>query len=685
MEQRTDNIPSIGSTSGSGVIILGAVLAIGVLSLVTALYRLGPEYPEKMLFIGTILNGILGGLILIFYISGANSLPGGGSSTLFVLLATAFAISTVNTTSYAYLNTPGVSVWLLPWVITAFVASMFMIFIGSIGGHSNIYFYIGMALLVALYVLYAASSSGAMGFQSAGKPLPPSSPYYGGAEGRSVYDMDKDAKETEPNSRTLTDLTYLTVAYPTFNDTDKIPVPNTPDVYGSHTLANYQNTLNAGASALYLDIYFQDQDVALDGGTSTPSTLNTWRVGTLNTITGLVQNRRTISLASILAATQRTIEMNRGTTGKTYFLILNPRYTSGQMKGGTENAENILAKTIQDTVRSCGLPPMSQRKTNTAQGISETRLNQARDQVIFILGGVRPPTSQALRNTIQGTIDLQDTYIRTTATSPGTPETALAYTPGISKVPFDSPTVLCTNSANADSVLVSQNRSKDSVANGTTSMPQLCVVFPNDCDATRSLYEDTNLPHIRFGASFPVVFPAALGRGYTQNANILNGYSFEATRNSSQIRSYVWDNTIDADTNPQAESFLSLIQHCGNTDAKPVNPMLKGSASGSAWTDILGTRIQPTQWCDSLESHKTMTYLARPIVLYHPATVVNQMNTAMSRAKVGKTYNIRGKTPVPGYAVKPAILDHWGPSGRYGIYVLRSVVTHGDVRASRLD
>ena len=56
-----------------------------------------------------------------------------------------------------------------------------------------------MSLLVALYVLYAASSSGAMGFQSAGKPLPSSSPYYGGAEGRSVYDMDKDAKETEPN------------------------------------------------------------------------------------------------------------------------------------------------------------------------------------------------------------------------------------------------------------------------------------------------------------------------------------------------------------------------------------------------------------------------------------------------------------------------------------------------------
>lgn len=685
MEQRTDSMPFIKNTGGSGVVVWGTLLAVGVLSLLTSVYRLAPEYPEYMLFTGTILNGILGGLILIFYISGLNSLTSGGSYTLFVLLITAFAINTINTTSYATLHTPGVTVWLLPLIITIFTLAMFMIFVGSFGGKSGTYFYIGVILLISLYVLYAASSSGAITSQSPSKPLPSSSPYYAGVEGRSVYDMDKDSKETEPNSRTLTDLTYLTVAYPTFNDTDKIPIPNTSDVYGSHTLANYQNTLNAGASALYLDIYFQDQNVALDGGTSTPTTLNTWRVGTLNTITGLVQNRRTISLASILGATQRTIEMNRGTTGKTYFLILNPRYTSDQMKDGTENAENILAKTIQDTVRSCGLPPMSQRKTNVSQGISETRLNQARDQVIFIVGGVRSPTSQALRNTIQGTIDLQDTYIRTTSVSPGTPETALAYTPGFSKVPFDAPTVLCTNSTNADSVLVSQNRSKDAVANGTTSMPQLCVVFPDDCDATRPLYEDSNLPHIRFGASFPVVFPAALGRGYMQNTNVLNGYSFEATKNSSKVRAYVWDNTIDADTTPQADSFLSLIQHCGNTDSKPVNPMLKGSASGSAWTDILGTRIQPTQWCDTLESHKTMAYLARPLVLYQPVSVVNQMNSAMKTAKVGTTYNIRGKTPVPGYAVKPTVLDHWGPTGRYGIYLLRSVITHGDVRASRLD
>jgi hypothetical protein len=682
MEQTTDTINAI---QGRGGLVLGAFVLIGALSGITSLYRLGPEYPENVLFIGTILNGILGGLLLIFFISGANSLPSGGTNTLFTLLITAFIVSVLNTTSYANLHTPGVSAWILPFVIVAFIAAMFMIFVGSIGGKSNIYFYIGMILLVSLYILYAATSSGATGFQTPGKPVPSSSPYYGGAEGRSVYDMDKNAKETDPNSRTLADLAYLTVAYPTFNDADKIPVPNTTDVYGSHSLANYQNTLNAGASAVYLDIYFQDQNVALDGGSSTPSTLNTWRVGTLNTITGLVQNRRTISLASVLDATQRTIDMNRGTTGKTYFVILNPRYTSSQMKDGTNNAENILAKTIQDTVKSCGLPPMSQNKSNASQGISETRLNQARDQVVFILGGVRPPTSQSLRNTIQGTIDLQDTYIRTTASSPGTPETALAYTPGVSKVPFDAPTVLCTNSANADSVLVSQNRSKDSVANGTTSMPQLCMVFPNDCDATRGLYEDSNLPHIRFGASFPVVFPAALGRGYSQNANVLNGYSFEATRNSSKIRSYVWDNSIDADTNPQAESFLSLIQHCGNTTANPVNPMLKGSGTSSAWTDILGNRIQPTRWCDTLESHKTMTYLARPLVLYHPASVVNIMNTAMTRAKVGKTYNIRGKTPVPGYAVKPAVLDHWGPSGRNGIYILRSIVTHGNVMASKLD
>ena len=683
MEQVAD---TIGAIQGSSGVIWGAILLTGALSLITSgVYRLGPEYPETMLFVGTILNGILGGLLLIFYISGANSLPGGGTNTLFLLLVTSFVVSIVNTTSYANLHTPGVSVWILPFVIVAFVSAMFMIFVGSLDGQSTIYFYVGMVLLVALYILYASTSSGAIGFQSPGKPLPSSSPYYGGAEGRSVYDMDKDAKETDTNSRTLTDLTYLTVAYPTFNDTDRIPVPNTTDVYGSHSLTNYQNTLNTGASALYLDVYFQDQNVALDGGTSTPATMNTWRVGTLNTITGLVQNRRTISLASVLAATQRTIDMNRGTTGKTYFLILNPRYTSDQMKNGVTNAENILAKTIQDTVKSCGLPPMSQRKTNTAQGISETRLNQARDQVIFILGGIRPPTSQSLRNTIQGTVDLQDTYIRTTASSPGTPETALAYTPGISKVPFDAPTVLCTNTVNMDSVLVSQNRSKDSIANGTTSIPQLCMVFPNDCDATGTLYEDSNLPHIRFGASFPVVFPAALGRGYSRNANVLNGYSFEATRNSSQIRSYVWDNTMDADTNPQAESFLSLIQHCGNTTANPLNPMLKGGSSSSAWTDILGNRIQPTQWCDKLESHKTLTYLARPLVLYHPVAIVNQMNTAMKNAKVGKTYDVRGKTPVPGYAVKPAVLDYWGPNGRNGIYILRSIVTHGNVMASKLD
>lgn len=682
MERRTDKL--LARASNQGMLWL-SLLLIGSLSLITSVYRLSPEYPEKMLFVGTILNGILGGLILTFYLSGANRLPGGGTPTLFTLLIVAFVISTLNTTSYSYIHTPGISTWFLPFAITVFVMAMFLIFAGSMEGQSNMYFYIGMAVLTGVYILYASASSGAIGFQSPAAPLPSSSPYYGGAEGRSIYNMDKDAPETGPNSRTLVDLAYLTVAYPTLNDIDRIPIPNTSDVYGSHSLKNYQDTLNAGASAVYIDIYFQDQNVALDGGTSTPSTLHTWRVGTLNTVTGLVQNRRTISLASILSATQRTIDINRGTTGKTYFVILNPRYTSEQMKGGTENAENILAKTIQDTVRSCGLPPMSQRKTSSSQGISETRLNQANDQVLFILGGVRPPTSQTLRNTVQGTIDLQDTYLRTTSASPGTPETALAYTPGVAKVPFDTPTVLCTNTANTDSVLASQNRSKESVANGTTSMPQLCMVFPNDCDATSTLYEDSNLPHIRFGASFPVVYPAALGRGYSRNRNVLNGYSFEASPNSSQIRSYIWDNTLNADTNPKADSFVSLIQHCGNTSSKPIQPVLKGGGTGSAWTDILGTQLPPSKWCDTLESHTTMTYLARPLVLYHPDTVVTQMNSAMARNKVGKTYNVRGKTPVPGYAVKPAVLDYWGPNGRYGVYILRSVVTHGSVRTSKLD
>jgi len=665
---------------------IGSFLLLGALSLLTTIYKISPEFPETMLFVGTILNAVVAGLVLVFYISGANMLPGGGTNVLFALVTTLFITTVVNTTSYSAQNIPGVSLWLLPFMIAAFTIPMFLIFVGSMESQSNMYFYIGLILLISMYVLYAATSSGAITLRSPKKPLSLSSAYYGGAEGRSIYDLDKDAAETDPNTRTLTDLTYLTVAYPTLNDADKIPVPNSSDVYGSHSLENYQNALNAGASALYMDIYFQDQNVALDGGTSTPSTLNTWRVGTLNTMTGLVQNKRTISLACVLAATQNTLGMNQGGVGKTYFVILNPRYTSDQIKNGTENAENILAKTIQDTVTACGLPPMSHTQTSKSQGLSETRLNQARDQVIFVLGGIRQPTSQTLRNTIQGTIDLQDTFIQTTASSPGTPESALAYTPGVAKVPFDSPTVLCTNAVNMDSVLVSQNRSKESVGNGTTDTPKLCMVFPNSRDGTSQLYEDSNLPHIRFGTSFVVVFPSSLGRGYLQNKNVLNGYSFEATKNSSQIRSYIWDNTLNADNAPQADSYLSVIQYCGNSSANPINPLTKGGGSGGgAWNTILGTRIQPTQWCDKLESHVTMTYLARPLVLYHPATEVDRMNRDMSKAKIGISYDIRGKTPVPGYAVKPSVIDHWGGSGRYGIYFLRSVVTHGDVRATKLD
>jgi hypothetical protein len=666
--------------------VIGATIAslilIGGLS---SLFRNSPTAPGQYLNVSNYLIGIGSSLFAILYFLNLNTAIYGKNDMVLIVAAALMFLSVINTMAYGAEASTSLSLIFLPVSIIIISLSLFGLFVGSMVTPTGTVFYISLCVIISLYILYMATGSDVLDLGNISPSLPPSSGYYGGSSTRDLYALDRKASETDPNSRTTADLVYLTVAYPTLNPSDKIPTPNTNEIYGSHSIKNYQNMLNCGATALYFDIYFQDTDLALAGSTNvTSSTLNTWRIGTLNTLNGIVQNKRTISLASVLDTTQKSIDIGSNTgTGRTYFLFLNPRYTSTQFKKGTFDAENILAKTIQENVRSCGLPPLSENKN--AKQLSSTRINQTDNQIIIIIGGPRPPTSATLMNTVQGTIDLQNIYLKSTDASPATPETALSYIPGVSKHPFDSTTVLCSNSHNSESILVSQNRSKNSIANGTTDVPQLVMIFPDGNDPTKQLYEDSNLPHIRFGSSFPVVYPGALFNGYNYNRNLLNGYSYERTPDSYQIKSYVWSNSIDADTNPGAESFLSLISYCGNTSSNIMNPTLKGDATpGKAWESIMDSNLSYKSWCDT-QNTSSKVYLSRPLSLYHPRVVVNTLNQQKIQDKIKTTVNITGKTPVPGYVPKPTVVDHWGPTSRIDLYILRDVVSHGSVYAQKLD
>jgi hypothetical protein len=562
---------------------------------------------------------------------------------------------------------------ILTSIITMFLGIfLFMVYYGAVVESRGYYFYIGLVGVVVVYIYYLATSgntapSSTEGFANAsggggGSAPAPSSSQFGGYT--SLFRADAEATSPGPAQRSLVDTTYLTVAYPTLGANDDPPIHNTDQVQGLHSLDNLRSTLTRGATALYMDIYYED----ISPSSRFPKS---WRVGTLNTMTGVIQNKRTIGLASALAEVQRMIQSASATGNpRTYVVILNPRYTSDQMKR-IAKLEDALAKTIQDTIQSCKAIPYSATagavSGKTAEDpLAAARLSQVQNQVVVVMGGPREPSSTALRNVIQGVVNLSNVSLDNSSGSAGNPIYSLTYVPNTPQPTF-SGNVLASNHGNAStSNLMAQNRS---VQNKAIGLPQLVMMFPDAITpANKPLYPTNDLPHITYGASFPVVYTKTLTLpGYNVNIGLFNGFAL--AQNERLVRSAIYSNLA-----PVADPRNGGTLYCGGNASDVIDPK-----ADTEWDKVMLPTVKRSTWCTASKT-SVFPFDMRPVVLYRPRELTLQDNKTAKNV-----VDLAGKTDVPGIIPKPTVVDYWFDGSRVGIYRLRAVIMSQTVVGNSLD
>jgi hypothetical protein len=564
---------------------------------------------------------------------------------------------------------------ILASVFTIFLGVfLFLIYYGAVVESRGYFFYVGLVGVVVVYIYYLSTagnpapsqtegfSNGGVGGGWSGSAPAPSSSQFGGYP--SLFRADAEATSPGPAQRSLVDATFLTVAYPTLGPNDDPPIHNTDQVQGLHSLDNLRATLGRGATALFMDVYYED----ISPSSRFPKS---WRVGTLNTMTGVIQNKRTIGLASALAEVQRMIQSASATGNpRTYVLVLNPRYTSDQMKR-IGKLEDALAKTIQDTIQSCKAIPYSATagavSGKTAEDpLAAARLSQVQNQVVVVMGGPREPSSTALRNVIQGTVNLAKVSLDNSSGNAGNPVYSLTYVPNTPQPTFAG-NVLASNHGNAStSSLTPQNRS---VQNKAIGLPQLVMMFPDAITpANKPMYPSNDLPHITYGASFPVVFTRTLTLpGYNANIGLFNGFAL--AQNERLVRSAIYSNLA-----PVADPRNGGTLYCGGNANDVIDPK-----ADAEWDKVMLPTVKRTTWCEDSKKN-VFPFDMRPVVLYRPRELTEQDNKTAKNV-----VDLAGKTDVPGIIPKPTVVDYWFDGSRVGLYRLRAVIMSQTVVGKSLD
>jgi hypothetical protein len=361
--------------------------------------------------------------------------------------------------------------------------------------------------------------------------------------------------------RKFSDFSMLTVAYPTLDANTTPPNPNTNETFGSHSIANLQNTLNQGIFSVYEDIYYNES--------SNPPG---WFIGTINEDTGTVQNISTIRLISFLEKMKEHQLMM--TSKKKYTVIfLNPQYTRQQLSKRTslENELGSLLNRYQTSTSSNMIGSIQK------ESIADVNISQVVGKIVYILGG-SVPSSETLVKAIHGVADFT-----TLRLNPGKPAIRKS-----TEVPLNSiPSRVSVFNA-GDTSLGNFKRNATSSSTGIVNS-QLLMIFPASTSSNVP-YSPDEMPHIVNGSHFTVVYPGHLLNpskfNDSKNRILWNGYGNSTMIKDGYIQSVlitVDKSVIDADD-----------KLCNTPEPKHLNPR-----NDTTWDSILGSSgVTRSNYCE---------------------------------------------------------------------------------------
>jgi hypothetical protein len=485
-------------------------------------------------------------------------------SVIFVISSVVLAIFARGSMFLSGLQVFSYTILLAASFIGVFIGSTIKTTTGSVVFYASI---LGIAIILGLFLI---SSGNVESMIPAPQPdILPGAQY--------LYKWIQ-SQENVAAKRTIYDQVYLSVAYPTLGDDDKQPIHNSSEFSGAHSLSNYVKNLNRGGAAFLLDIFYESNP-------SSPN-VNTWRVGTLNTNNGVIQNRRTISLRSVLSKTADAINRN-STKGRTIFLFLNPRYKTDQQKI-RENIETQLAKDIRETIPYINLPSIASGAN--AESLGEMTFDQARNQVILLLGGTDSDiASSPLKHTIHSRINLTNAFVESTGVGG---DNSIAYSPGQSTTPIIPGSLL----------IAGVNRSGDLLApyDKTSGNRHLLVgTLPLNRSGSPVYPINEIAPYIRYSASFPFIYTSAF-INYQMNESFFNGFAPIVA--PQYIRSMIFS-SLDNKTLGARNPYIQIqdeTKRCGDDKGKVLNP-----ENDIEWGIIFegsSPVLSNTRWCDNWNS-----------------------------------------------------------------------------------
>jgi hypothetical protein len=403
--------------------------------------------------------------------------------------------------------------------------------------------------------------------------------------------------------RRLFDQVYLSIAYPTLGMGEYPPLHNSQEIRGSHSLSNYGKCLKMGGSAFLFDIFYE-------GNASSPN-VDTWRVGTINTQSGVVQNQRTISLASVLYETNRAIDLNPDNT-RVIYLFLNPRYLTSQ-KDSIPQMEEVLANLIQENITHITLPSLSVTIPQNEK-FERQNLNNARQQVVIFLGGTRLVSSlnSKLKNVVHGVVNLTDCYVRTSGAQA---YNAIAYDPEQSNRRLN---LGVGSFAGTNESRLAEFVPQDSLRSVQSSF----VATLPDTPESDKAYSGEVPVYISHSVCFPFVYPKTI-QDFGSNQEFFQG--FAPIVSPKKIISMIFYNR-DGEDYP-ARQRMNAEMRCSQmyNNSRVLNP-----AQDEEWSRLIKNasgQLAATNWCSNYDEGKDGPTIVNvknpkifPLVLYNPSS-----------------------------------------------------------------
>lgn len=636
----SDSVPSIAPTAFTIVLFLTIISAV-VSSLVASETETSGSETIQLGIELTYLVLVLAGFVL-FMMSGSNIFTSYGliglmlvCSSLVLLAARLSIVSTQNSGFNGGISS----------VIGASILGVALIalYYGSSGKDTTrmMYFYgsfVLLALYVFMYVIVFGDPNGIVSdikYDDLGK--------LNSTKYSIIY--NSSSKMSGPFKRRLNEQVYLSIAYPTLGDNDVPPVHNTNEVSGYHTLENYGRRLQTGASAFFFDIFYETNP-------SSPN-VNTWRVGTLNTEMGVVQSRRTISLASVLYATNQAIVSAPGQK-RLIYLFLNPRYTKNQSEN-IPKMEDSLAKLITDNIHYLTLPSLT---VDPNGRIEDQLLDNARQQCVIVLGGAKSVASISpkLKNVIHGVVNLTGCYVKTENANKNM---AFAYdvTTGSSN-PARVVDLGSGSFAGANEITLNDYVPK---MNPLGVQKSFVATFPNSNSALTP-YTNSIPCYITHGVTFPFVYPRMLTRSAYESSDTSKMFyqGFAPIASPKNVVSMVFSNR-DGDEEP-ARQRTDMSSRCEQMEngKRILNP-----ANDDEWATLIENPKDPlkrTKWCENYKKGLPTTILNYPAIF--PLVLWNPDNSYSG-----------------GMIPKPTLVQ----VNNGDTYQLRQIVTQTEVQSSSID